>query len=284
LLQFQLQDRFPDVSVFMDLDSIEAGLDFAQVIRHAVDSCVVLVALIGRQWATLTDEQGRRRLDDPRDFVRFEIHAAFERQVRVIPVLVDGARSLQHEQLPADLLKLARLNALELSYGWYEYDVGRLLDLIHQLLQETPVTGTSGSMFTAEDFRAVVLGFNSADRVVRNDAADKVKNIGAFLRLEDVLGFCRSPTTAERVGGVIALGIHLRSSIETRRDRRVLSALSELLTDRRSSFVRYRAAEVLRWSPALVPTYDDELRRLAGTDENSWVRDMATKALQAAYR
>jgi len=63
LLQFQLRDRFPDVRVFMDLDSIEAGLDFAEVIREWVDSCAVLVALIGRQWATLADEQGRRRLD-----------------------------------------------------------------------------------------------------------------------------------------------------------------------------------------------------------------------------
>ena len=63
LLQFQLRDRFPDVRVFMDLDSIEAGLDFAEVIREWVDSCAVLVALIGRQWATLADEQGRRRLE-----------------------------------------------------------------------------------------------------------------------------------------------------------------------------------------------------------------------------
>src|SRR5580704_5968758 len=65
LLQFQLRERFPDAQVFMDLDSIEAGLDFAEVIRGAVGSCAVLVALIGRQWAALTDEQGRRRLDDP---------------------------------------------------------------------------------------------------------------------------------------------------------------------------------------------------------------------------
>ena len=49
----------------MDLDSIEAGLDFAEVIREAVDSCAVLVALIGRQWATLADEEGRRAARQP---------------------------------------------------------------------------------------------------------------------------------------------------------------------------------------------------------------------------
>ena len=58
LLKLQLRERLPGAQVFMDLDSIEPGLDFAEVIREAVGSCVVLVALIGRQWSTLTDEDG----------------------------------------------------------------------------------------------------------------------------------------------------------------------------------------------------------------------------------
>jgi chaperonin GroEL len=142
LLQFQLRERFPDARVFMDLDSIEPGLDFAEVIHEAVDSCAVLVALIGRQWATLTDEEGHRRLDNPDDYVRFEVEAALGRGVRVIPVLVDGARPLRQQQLPSELQRLARLNALELSYGRYEYDADRLLDLIQRVLAATTSTGT----------------------------------------------------------------------------------------------------------------------------------------------
>jgi TIR domain/WD domain, G-beta repeat len=134
LLQYQLSERFPDAHVFMDLDSIEAGLDFAEVIRDAVDSSSVMVALIGSQWATVSDEQGRRRLDDPDDYVRFEVQTALERGVRVIPVLLDNARPLRQQQLPAELHKLARLNALELSYGRYQYDSGRLLELIQRVL------------------------------------------------------------------------------------------------------------------------------------------------------
>jgi hypothetical protein len=134
LLQFQLRERFPDVLVFMDLDSIEAGLDFVEVIEQALGSCAVVVALIGRQWATLADAEGHRRLDDPDDFVRFEVQTALERGVRVIPVLVDGARPLRRQELPAELHKLARLNALELSYGRYQYDADRLLDLIQRVL------------------------------------------------------------------------------------------------------------------------------------------------------
>ena len=140
LLQYLLSERIPDARVFMDLDSIEAGLDFAEVIREAVESCTVLVALIGQQWATLADEEGRRRLDDPDDFVRFEVQTALERDVRVVPVLVDGAKPLRREQLPAELHKLARLNAFELSSGRYQYDADRLVDLIQRVLAAVPGT------------------------------------------------------------------------------------------------------------------------------------------------
>ena len=145
LLQFQLRERIPDAPVFVDMDSIEPGLDFAEVIREAVDSCAVLVALIGRQWATLADEEGRRRLENPDDYVRFEVQTALERGVRVIPVLVDGARPLRQQQLPAELQKLARLNALELSYGRYEYDADRLVSLLQRLLAAAPGTGGQSS-------------------------------------------------------------------------------------------------------------------------------------------
>ena len=138
LLQFQFEERFPGTRIFMDLDSIEAGLDFAEVIRDAVNSCAVLVALIGRQWATVTDENGGRRLDNPDDYVRLEVQTALERGVRVIPVLVDGATPVKQQHLPVDLQRLARLNALELSYGRYEYDADRLVRVIGRLLAAPP--------------------------------------------------------------------------------------------------------------------------------------------------
>jgi len=72
------------------VDSIELGDDFVEMITRAVGSCDVLLALIGDQWLTITDEDGRRRVDDPNDFVRVEIEAALTRNVRVIPILVDG--------------------------------------------------------------------------------------------------------------------------------------------------------------------------------------------------
>jgi hypothetical protein len=85
------------------------------VITAAVGSCDVLLALIGNDWLTITDEDGRRRLDDPADFVRLEIEAALARNVRVIPILVEGARMPRAVELPASLAGLVRRQALELS-------------------------------------------------------------------------------------------------------------------------------------------------------------------------
>ena len=136
LLQVYLRGRFPHASVFMDLDSIEAGTDFAEAIEAGVGSCRVLVALIGPRWLTLTDEAGQRQLDHPDDWVRFEIRTALESRVRVIPVLVDGAKMPRQYQLPIDLGNLARLNALEMSYNRYEYDTSRLGAVIQKALAQ----------------------------------------------------------------------------------------------------------------------------------------------------
>ena len=111
-----------------------AGRDFIEAIQEALDSCAVLVALIGRQWTTIADEQGRRRLDSPDDFVRAEVRTALDRGVRVIPVLVDRAKPPRQQELPAELHQLARLNAFDLSYDRFQYDAGQLLDLIQREL------------------------------------------------------------------------------------------------------------------------------------------------------
>jgi hypothetical protein len=131
----RLADRFGG-QVFKDVDSIELGDDFVEVITRAVGSCDVLLALIGDQWHTITDEDGRRRLDDPEDFVRLEIEAALTRNVRVIPILVDGARMPRAAELPPSLVKLVRRQALELSPARFDFDTSRLLRVLDKTLAE----------------------------------------------------------------------------------------------------------------------------------------------------
>ena len=127
-----LTARFGRESVFMDIDTILPGADFAGAITEAVSSCDVFVAVIGKQWLGAADTAGHRRLEDDRDFVRLEIQAALERNLRVIPVLVQGAPMPTTGELPGAIDRLAARNAFELSYDRWHYDAARLIATIEE--------------------------------------------------------------------------------------------------------------------------------------------------------
>ena len=136
----RLAGHFGGGQVFKDVDSIQLGDDFVEVITRAVGSCDVLLALIGDAWLSITDAHGRRRLDDLDDFVRLEIEAALSRGVRVIPVLVDGARMPHADELPDSLAALVRRQALELSPARFDFDTSRLLKVLDRTLAEVRAT------------------------------------------------------------------------------------------------------------------------------------------------
>ncbi len=132
----RLAEHFGESQVFKDVDSIQLGDDFVEVITAAVGSCDVLLALIGDRWLTITGEDGRRRLDNPHDYVRLEIEAALKRNIRVIPILVEGARMPRTGEVPRSLAKLVRRQALELSPSRFKSDTGRLLRVLDLTLTE----------------------------------------------------------------------------------------------------------------------------------------------------
>ena len=129
-----LKRHFGADRIFMDVTTIRPGEDFRKVIDSAVASCDVLVALIGKEWAKSVDAAGKRRLDNGKDFVRFETAAALKRDVRVIPVLVQGASMPEADELPEDLKPLAYRNALELSHTRWDFDVRVLIETLDRLV------------------------------------------------------------------------------------------------------------------------------------------------------
>jgi TIR domain/WD40-like Beta Propeller Repeat len=137
----RLSANFGEDRVFMDIDTIEPGVDFVQVINEALDKCDVFLAVIGPSWEKLTGPDGRRRLDDPHDFVRAEISAALERDILVIPVLVQKANMPPGEALPKQIERLAYRNAIELSDERWRYDVGRLTAAIESAAKSQGSTG-----------------------------------------------------------------------------------------------------------------------------------------------
>jgi dipeptidyl aminopeptidase/acylaminoacyl peptidase len=142
----RLANRFGDDQVFMDVDTIELGVDFAEVITRAVSTCTVLLAVIGPHWLTATGEDGGRRLDDPDDIVRLEVGAALERGVRVIPILVEGAAMPRRHQLPDSLAPLARRNALAVRHESFRYDVERLVTTIERVVGAGPPSTAGGPL------------------------------------------------------------------------------------------------------------------------------------------
>jgi hypothetical protein len=176
----RLADHLGRGQVFKDIDSIQLGDDFVEAITTAVGSCAVLLALIGDRWLTITDKEGRRRLDDPQDFVRLEIEAALKRNVRVIPILVEGARLPQAGELPPSLATLVRRQALELNPSRFNFDVGRLLGVLDSTLSEAKpefhvVTLPDRSAVRDEDLPLMIEGDYSGDmgaavRVILEDS------------------------------------------------------------------------------------------------------------------
>src|SRR5215510_7477268 len=130
-----LEDRFGNDQIFKDTDNIPPGQDFVKFIQRELESCSVLLAIIGRQWLTLVDKRTQKpKLENPNDFVRLEIATGLKNEhVLVIPVLVAGATMPSEEDLPEDLAALARRNALELSDSRWKTDIERLIRAVEQV-------------------------------------------------------------------------------------------------------------------------------------------------------
>jgi hypothetical protein len=126
----QLRAAFGDDYVFHDVKRIPAGVDFRAFISRAASEADVMVTIIGRDWLGSRGEDGRRRIDDEWDPVRFELAAALRSNVKVIPVLVGDAEMPREEYLPSDIRLLARRSALSLSAMHFQVDLERLIDAV----------------------------------------------------------------------------------------------------------------------------------------------------------
>jgi hypothetical protein len=123
----QISAHFGADHVFMDVADIGPGSDFVEVIEQKVGTCDALIALIGKNWLTLKDDQNRPRLGSAEDFVSVEVLAALKRKVEVIPVLVGGARMPRQQELPESLQPLSRHQALEISDTHFTRDTQDLI-------------------------------------------------------------------------------------------------------------------------------------------------------------
>jgi TIR domain len=148
----RLSAQFGLDQVFMDVDDISPGADFARQIDAKVGSCDAMVVVIGKNWLVTRNAAGHLRLSDPNDFVGLEVSLALQRNVLVIPVLVGGAQVPKAEELRADLRDIARRNALTLNDQDFQRDVDALIGALEKVL------GLQKSPAAAKDPKGADLG------------------------------------------------------------------------------------------------------------------------------
>jgi WD40 repeat protein len=163
----RLVEAFGKENIFKDVDNIPIGSDFRGVLREAVAACDVQLVVIGRQWLDITDENGKRRLDNPIDFVRIEVESALQRdRCLVVPVLVDHATMPAADRLPLDLRELAFKNATVVRDDPdFHHDVTRIIDALRQRYGENSSTSVPRSTVTPTkpfDVRAAIKEFYAA--------------------------------------------------------------------------------------------------------------------------
>jgi hypothetical protein len=151
-----LTSYFDRGSLFFDVDTIEPGQDFREVIQRTCSSCKVLLVIIGKQWATACDKSGRLRLNNSNDIHRIEIATALQKGLRVIPVRVGEAEMPDESALPPDLQPLAYRHAFEVSDRRFHQDVQLLVEALKKVLGDS--TSKSSSNFPDTSQKTVPRG------------------------------------------------------------------------------------------------------------------------------
>jgi pterin-4a-carbinolamine dehydratase len=133
-----LRQKLDDAAVFLDASSLDIGTDWPTSIREELNRCTDIIILIGAEWLRVgADAFGRRRIDDPQDWVRQEIELALAEGKHVIPVLLHQAKMPPAEVLPPSIQRLTSLHALEIRSEYWNHDIKLLIKQLQLPLSVT---------------------------------------------------------------------------------------------------------------------------------------------------
>ena len=185
----RLTDRLGPDRVFVDVETIRPGQDFTAAIKETLSRVDGLVVVIGPGWLDSLDDEGRRRLDDPSDVDRKEIALALDRDIRTVPILVDGARMPDGRRLPAEIRRLADLNSMSLDGDRFDHDIQRLLTAL-----DYDLTGEGRQVKPSHNLPIQVTSF-----VGRDEDLEEVKRLLDASRLVTLFGVGGSGKTRPAV-------------------------------------------------------------------------------------
>lgn len=126
-----LSAAFGQQHIFKDSYHLKIGIDFRDQLKEALAKCSVLIVLIGEKWVNITDDKGKRRLDNPADWVRIEVATGLKRGIPVIPVLLKGAAHPTEAELPKLLHALAHRQSIVIRDDpFFPGDVAQLINTL----------------------------------------------------------------------------------------------------------------------------------------------------------
>jgi TIR domain len=131
----RLSASFGSQNVFVDIDTIAPGADFAASITEEVRLADVFLVLIGPNWANARTADGARRIEDPDDFVRREVESAIGLKKPVIPVLLGGERIPDPQQVPVSLRQITLVNAISVAHATFHHDIDLLIAGIRSIIE-----------------------------------------------------------------------------------------------------------------------------------------------------
>jgi hypothetical protein len=128
----RLAQAFGSENVFRDRDTLALGELYPKKIRRALEQCDTVLAVVGPSWLEGKDSIGQRRLDNPWDWVRTELRMAFERDIPVVPVLLDNTPLPDPRRLPTNITALTLSTYWQVRHQSFESDIRGLIDgLLH---------------------------------------------------------------------------------------------------------------------------------------------------------
>ena len=131
----RLEKEFGSDAIFRDINSIQLGKNFRKVILQAVKDCQVLLVVMGKDWATLTEQDGTLRIDNPADYVRREISLALDFDKHVIPILLEGSAPIDKVYLPDLLQDLRENQGIQVGQDrHFHIDIDELIDQLSSIL------------------------------------------------------------------------------------------------------------------------------------------------------
>ena len=131
-----LEKRLGKDNVFRDVEDIKPGEDFVKAIERNLQNASAFLVIMGKDWLTVKDNQGRRRLENPNDYVRIEIESALRLDGLIIPVLVEGAVMPKPEELPPSIAAIANRQAIEMTDSRWDEDIERLIETFNAFPDE----------------------------------------------------------------------------------------------------------------------------------------------------